>query len=194
MYNNFCNFHFHVFLKWISCHNYSIILKLLRSIFSHLRQRSTFLVISANGTLSPLNCYSAHFRLISPDSSALEGISSQILFCSSRLWSFEIKYWIICSVSDPYVKIYLMYNNQRISKKKTHVKKRTLNPVFNESFVFDLPRNESGLGKVADPHTFFALFFLWIFPLNDYYLISKVQLEFMLLDWDRVTKNEVRVQ
>ena len=41
-----------------------------------------------------------------------------------------------------------MYNNQRISKKKTHVKKRTLNPVFNESFVFDLPRNESGLGKV----------------------------------------------
>ena len=52
------------------------------------------------------------------------------------------------SVADPYVKIYLMYNNQRISKKKTHVKKRTLNPVFNESFVFDLPRNESGLGKV----------------------------------------------
>ena len=51
-------------------------------------------------------------------------------------------------LADPYVKIYLMYNGQRISKKKTHVKKRTLNPVFNESFVFDLPRNESGLGKV----------------------------------------------
>lgn len=26
--------------------------------------------------------------------------------------------------SDPYVKIYLLYNGQRISKKKTHVKKR----------------------------------------------------------------------
>merc|ERR1712018_112588 len=36
----------------------------------------------------------------------------------------------ITGLSDPYVKIYLMYNNQRISKKKTHVKKRTLNPVF----------------------------------------------------------------
>jgi len=71
----------------------------------------------------------------------------------------------ITGLSDPYVKIYLLYNNQRISKKKTHVKKRTLNPVFNESFVFDLPRSESGL--------------------------AKVQLEFMLLDWDRVTKNEV---
>jgi synaptotagmin-4 len=69
------------------------------------------------------------------------------------------------NVLDPYVKIYLLFNNQRIAKKKTHVKKRTLNPVFNESFVFDLPKSEDGL--------------------------ASVQLEFMLLDWDRVTKNEV---
>ena len=71
----------------------------------------------------------------------------------------------ISSLADPYVKIYLLHKDQRISKKKTHVKKRTLNPVFNESFVFDLPRTDNG---VAD-----------------------VQLEFALLDWDRVTKNEV---
>lgn len=71
----------------------------------------------------------------------------------------------ITGLSDPYVKIYLLYNGQRIAKKKTHVKKRTLNPVFNESFVFDLPKSENGL--------------------------ENVQLEFMLLDWDRVTKNEV---
>ena len=67
--------------------------------------------------------------------------------------------------SDPYVKIYLLYNDQRIAKKKTHVKKRTLNPVFNESFVFELPHLEEGLKNIS--------------------------LEFMLLDWDRVTKNEV---
>ena len=66
---------------------------------------------------------------------------------------------------DPYVKIYLLYNDQRIAKKKTHVKKRTLNPVFNESFVFELPHLEEGLKNIS--------------------------LEFMLLDWDRVTKNEV---
>jgi len=72
----------------------------------------------------------------------------------------------ITGLSDPYVKIYLLHKDQRISKKKTHVKKRTLNPVFNESFVFDLPRTENGL--------------------------ADVQLEFALLDWDRVTKNEVR--
>ena len=63
------------------------------------------------------------------------------------------------------MKIYLLYNDQRIAKKKTHVKKRTLNPVFNESFVFELPHLEEGLKNIS--------------------------LEFMLLDWDRVTKNEV---
>jgi len=71
----------------------------------------------------------------------------------------------ITGLSDPYVKIYLLYNDQRIAKKKTHVKKRTLNPVFNESFVFELPHLDEGLKNIS--------------------------LEFMLLDWDRVTKNEV---
>lgn len=71
----------------------------------------------------------------------------------------------ITGLSDPYVKIYLLFNGQRIAKKKTHVKKRTLNPVFNESFVFDLPSGAKDL--------------------------SSISLEFLLLDWDRVTKNEV---
>lgn len=62
------------------------------------------------------------------------------------------------------MKIYLLYNQQRIAKKKTHVKKRTLSPVFNESFVFDVPYNEG---------------------------LENLSLEFMLLDYERVTKNEV---
>ncbi|XP_023723886.1 synaptotagmin-4 isoform X1 [Cryptotermes secundus] len=71
----------------------------------------------------------------------------------------------VTGLADPYVKMYLLYNSQRIAKKKTHVKKRTLNPVFNESFVFDIPVGTEGLDNVS--------------------------LEFLLLDWDRVTKNEV---
>jgi len=72
----------------------------------------------------------------------------------------------VTGLADPYVKIYLLYNGQRIAKKKTHVKKRTLMPVFNESFVFDIPANGQSLEGIS--------------------------LEFLLLDWDRVTKNEVR--
>lgn len=71
----------------------------------------------------------------------------------------------VTGLADPYVKIYLLYNGQRIAKKKTHVKKRTLSPVFNESFVFDIPSGGECLENVS--------------------------LEFLLLDWDRVTKNEV---
>ncbi|XP_001599930.1 synaptotagmin-4 [Nasonia vitripennis] len=71
----------------------------------------------------------------------------------------------VTGLADPYVKIYLLYNNQRIAKRKTHVKKRTLNPIFNESIVFEIPNGAEGL--------------------------SKISLEFALLDWDRVTKNEV---
>ncbi|XP_055606578.1 synaptotagmin-4-like isoform X2 [Uranotaenia lowii] len=74
----------------------------------------------------------------------------------------------VTGLADPYVKIYLLYNGQRIAKKKTHVKKRTLSPVFNESFAFDIPSTE-GAGAT----------------------LEGVSLELMLLDWDRVTKNEV---
>ncbi|XP_045484666.1 synaptotagmin-10 isoform X1 [Pieris rapae] len=41
--------------------------------------------------------------------------------------------------SDPYVKICLICQGKRIKKKKTTVKKNTLNPVYNEALVFDLP-------------------------------------------------------
>uniref|UniRef100_A0A8C2KAH7 Synaptotagmin IV n=1 Tax=Cyprinus carpio TaxID=7962 RepID=A0A8C2KAH7_CYPCA len=46
--------------------------------------------------------------------------------------------------SDPYVKVNLFQGKKRVCKKKTHVKKCSPNPVFNELFVFDLP-SEDGL-------------------------------------------------
>ena len=72
-------------------------------------------------------------------------------------------------LADPYVKINLLLDGQKVAKKKTHIKKHTLNPVFNESFVFDLPESESK-------------------P-----ILSRIRLEFLVFDWDRVTKNEVNI-
>lgn len=59
-----------------------------------------------------------------------------------------------------------MYKGQKLAKKKTHVKKRTLDPVFNESFQFEL-------------------------PCGDGISLDQLSLEFLVMDWDRVTKNEV---
>uniref|UniRef100_A0A0R3RTT2 C2 domain-containing protein n=1 Tax=Elaeophora elaphi TaxID=1147741 RepID=A0A0R3RTT2_9BILA len=72
----------------------------------------------------------------------------------------------VSGMADPYIKIYLLYKQQRISKKKSHVKKCTLSPVYNESFVFELPCTSD----------------------KD---LENVQFEIVVMDWDRLTKNEM---
>ncbi|XP_019360384.1 PREDICTED: synaptotagmin-7 isoform X4 [Gavialis gangeticus] len=51
----------------------------------------------------------------------------------------NLKAMDIGGTSDPYVKVWLMHKDKRVEKKKTVVMKRCLNPVFNESFIFDIP-------------------------------------------------------
>lgn len=46
------------------------------------------------------------------------------------------------SPTEPFVKVNLFHGKKRVCKKKTHVKKCTPNPVFNELFVFDLPSEQ----------------------------------------------------
>lgn len=44
--------------------------------------------------------------------------------------------------SDPYVKVYLLPDKSKSGKRKTKVKKHTLNPVFEESLKFQMPLEE----------------------------------------------------
>ncbi|KAE8589199.1 hypothetical protein XENTR_v10022909 [Xenopus tropicalis] len=69
----------------------------------------------------------------------------------------------ITGLSDPYVKVNVYYSRKRIAKKKTHVKKCTLNPVFNESFIYDIPTD----------------------------LLPDISIEFLVIDFDRTVKNQV---
>lgn len=83
----------------------------------------------------------------------------------------------VTGLADPYVKIYLLYNGQRISKKKTHVKKRTLNPVFNESFAFDIPPNLNVSFRIYPFRSFLHFYNFRIlrfkeFPLNSCFSIG----------------------
>ncbi|MBN3307056.1 SYT4 protein, partial [Amia calva] len=68
------------------------------------------------------------------------------------------------NLSDPYVKVNLYQGKKRVCKKKTHVKKCSPNPVFNELFVFDVP-SEAGLCDTS--------------------------VELLLLDSDRLARNQV---
>ncbi|XP_032380104.1 rabphilin-3A isoform X1 [Etheostoma spectabile] len=51
----------------------------------------------------------------------------------------NLKAMDIGGTSDPYVKVWLMHKDKRVEKKKTVTMKRCLNPIFNESFPFDVP-------------------------------------------------------
>ncbi|XP_013864887.1 synaptotagmin-10 isoform X1 [Austrofundulus limnaeus] len=75
----------------------------------------------------------------------------------------NLKAMDITGSSDPYVKVYLVCNGRRLKKRKTTIKKSTLNPVYNEAIIFDIP------------------------PEN----VEQVSLSIMVMDYDRVGHNEV---
>ncbi|XP_071792487.1 synaptotagmin-10-like [Asterias amurensis] len=50
----------------------------------------------------------------------------------------NLKAMDITGASDPYVKVSMVCQGKRVKKKKTTVKKNTLNPVYNEAMVFDI--------------------------------------------------------
>ncbi|CAG6021720.1 unnamed protein product [Menidia menidia] len=62
----------------------------------------------------------------------------------------------------PYVKINLLQNGKRLKKKKTTVKKNTLNPYYNESFSFEIPLEQ----------------------------MQKIQAVITVLDYDKIGKND----
>lgn len=74
----------------------------------------------------------------------------------------HLKKMDVGGLSDPYVKIALMQNGKRLRKKKTSIKKCTLNPYYNESFSFEVP----------------------------YEHIQRVQLLITVVDYDRVGASE----
>lgn len=56
------------------------------------------------------------------------------------------------SPPDPYVKIHFMQSGKRLKKKKTTIKKNTLNPYYNESFSFEAPCEQIEVHKTIHMH------------------------------------------
>lgn len=64
---------------------------------------------------------------------------------------------------DPYVKVWLQFGDKRIEKRKTPIFKCTLNPIFNESFSFNVPWEK----------------------------IRECSLDIMVMDFDNIGRNEL---
>ncbi|XP_060050610.1 synaptotagmin-10 isoform X2 [Erinaceus europaeus] len=75
----------------------------------------------------------------------------------------NLKAMDVTGASDPYVKVSLMCEGRRLKKRKTTTKRNTLNPVYNEAIIFDIP------------------------PEN----VDQVSLSIAVMDYDRVGHNEV---
>ncbi len=54
----------------------------------------------------------------------------------SRIFKNQFFY---CRFTDPYVKVWLYFGDKRMEKRKTPVYKCNLEPVFNETFTFNVP-------------------------------------------------------
>ncbi|XP_074035729.1 synaptotagmin 7 isoform X5 [Leptinotarsa decemlineata] len=65
--------------------------------------------------------------------------------------------------SDPYVKVWLQFGDKRIEKRKTAIFKCTLNPVFNDTFSFNVPWEK----------------------------IRECSLDVMVMDFDNIGRNEL---
>ncbi|ELK23862.1 Synaptotagmin-5 [Myotis davidii] len=74
----------------------------------------------------------------------------------------NLKKMDVGGLSDPYVKVHLLQGGKKMRKKKTTIKKNTLNPYYNEAFSFEVPCD----------------------------LVQKVQVELTVLDYDKLGKNE----
>uniref|UniRef100_A0A8C5X834 C2 domain-containing protein n=1 Tax=Malurus cyaneus samueli TaxID=2593467 RepID=A0A8C5X834_9PASS len=75
----------------------------------------------------------------------------------------NLKAMDITGYSDPYVKVSLLCDGRRLKKKKTTIKKNTLNPTYNEAIIFDIPPES----------------------------MDQVSLLISVMDYDRVGHNEI---
>ncbi|CAD5206701.1 unnamed protein product [Bursaphelenchus okinawaensis] len=77
---------------------------------------------------------------------------------------------------DAYAKVYLLLDGQRVAKQKSHVKKKSVEPVFNESFSFDIPSiNGQSANRLKSTEE----------------MLSSLSFEVLVLNHDGVTRNEI---
>lgn len=67
------------------------------------------------------------------------GPEIRFIYIEQLSWNpFKVIRFLL-SISDPFIKVYLLQDGRKISKKKTATKRDDPNPVFNEAMIFSVP-------------------------------------------------------
>lgn len=61
--------------------------------------------------------------------------------CVCKMCTFSYRFCHSRVLQDPFVKVYLLQDGKKISKKKTSTKRDDTNPIFNEAMIFSVPSN-----------------------------------------------------
>lgn len=69
----------------------------------------------------------------------LSGVGPRFSFKFIYVCMLVLKKIFVLFFQDPYVKVSIMCDGRRLKKRKTSTKRNTLNPVYNEAIVFDVP-------------------------------------------------------
>lgn len=91
---------------------------------------------------------------------------------------------------DPYVKIVLQQNGKRIKKKKTTVKKNTLNPYFNESFSFEVPFEQIQVPFITGNQFWNTKHCVDKLVICISFAFQKVQVVITVFDYDKLGSND----
>nr|CAD7586616.1 unnamed protein product [Timema genevievae] len=118
-------------------------------------------------TLTCLKARNLKAKDINGKSGKLVKLQLKILQClkinTTPELSLKLKNVSDKSYLDPYVKVWLQFGDKRIEKRKTPIFKCTLNPVFNETFSFNVPWEK----------------------------IRECSLDVMVMDFDNIGRNEL---
>ena len=58
---------------------------------------------------------------------------------TSKIAFFPAQQSCFCAITDPFIKVVLLFDGKKVKKKKTSTRKQETNPVYNECMMFDVP-------------------------------------------------------
>lgn len=88
------------------------------------------------------------------------------------------------------MKIVLQQNGKRIKKKKTTVKKNTLNPYFNESFSFEVPFEQIQVPFITGNQFWNTKHYVDKLVICISFAFQKVQVVITVFDYDKLGSND----